>query len=495
MAIQSIDTEIIKAYFHSGQPDIPQKSAQEMKEFFDAMPKKVLIPKLNELIDELNSGGYGKSAYTIACENGFEGSEAEWLQSLKGATGKTGPKGDKGADATVKLSSQNDITEEGLYLVDGEYLLASPDIWDTDLSKPFEYTGNVNLLDKIDWNYDDSAIPNADKVENKGALWGVPLLKYANTQGDGNGATYILLRWDNTTLLVYSSDLADAVPWYADGFDLLGEGKINLSRLITEQYTVGLGEDICGNFAKISKYFKEGLNIEKLVTQRMEFTNALKGNKTGSAVLIDDPSPIAHELKVSVADVKSLPVTVKRYSKNLLPYPYKETSLKRNGITFTDNGDGTITVDGTSTEQWTTFSLVPSGVEIDLKDGVTYSILKTAIDNIKLYCQYKNENGETRWAQDNFVWSDAYEFVQCYLQIDKEGVNFDKITIYPQIEMGDKVTAYERYLPPESIVLKSKSIIEHIPALYPTTVLTADGATVSVEYNRDINKAFAKLEG
>ena len=29
----------------------------------------------------------GKSAYEIAVENGFEGSEAEWLESLKGANG------------------------------------------------------------------------------------------------------------------------------------------------------------------------------------------------------------------------------------------------------------------------------------------------------------------------------------------------------------------------------------------------------------------------
>lgn len=36
-------------------------------------------------------------------------------------------------------------------------------------------------------------------------------------------------------------------------------------------------------------------------------------------------------------------------AKNLLPYPYKETTLTRNGITFTDNGDGSITVNGTAT--------------------------------------------------------------------------------------------------------------------------------------------------
>ena len=38
----------------------------------------------------------GKSAYEIAVLHGFEGTEAEWLASLKGETGATGPQGEKG---------------------------------------------------------------------------------------------------------------------------------------------------------------------------------------------------------------------------------------------------------------------------------------------------------------------------------------------------------------------------------------------------------------
>lgn len=37
------------------------------------------------------------------------------------------------------------------------------------------------------------------------------------------------------------------------------------------------------------------------------------------------------------------------YSKNILPYPYVDTTKTTNGITFTDNGDGTITIRGTAT--------------------------------------------------------------------------------------------------------------------------------------------------
>jgi hypothetical protein len=36
---------------------------------------------------EVLKGADGKSAYEIACENGFSGSEIEWLESLKGEQG------------------------------------------------------------------------------------------------------------------------------------------------------------------------------------------------------------------------------------------------------------------------------------------------------------------------------------------------------------------------------------------------------------------------
>lgn len=42
-------------------------------------------------------GPEGKSAYQVAVDNGFVGSEKQWLESLKGAKGDRGAKGDKGA--------------------------------------------------------------------------------------------------------------------------------------------------------------------------------------------------------------------------------------------------------------------------------------------------------------------------------------------------------------------------------------------------------------
>ncbi len=48
-----------------------------------------------------SSGTNGKSAYEIAKDNGFTGTEKEWLESLKGADGKNGTNGTNGKDADM----------------------------------------------------------------------------------------------------------------------------------------------------------------------------------------------------------------------------------------------------------------------------------------------------------------------------------------------------------------------------------------------------------
>lgn len=46
--------------------------------------------------DKGDKGDAGLSAYQVAVQNGYSGTEAVWLTTLKGATGGVGPKGDVG---------------------------------------------------------------------------------------------------------------------------------------------------------------------------------------------------------------------------------------------------------------------------------------------------------------------------------------------------------------------------------------------------------------
>ena len=49
----------------------------------------------------------GKSAYEVAVENGFSGTETEWLASLKGATGAAGTDGKDGTDGKTPYIGDN----------------------------------------------------------------------------------------------------------------------------------------------------------------------------------------------------------------------------------------------------------------------------------------------------------------------------------------------------------------------------------------------------
>ena len=83
------------------------KTKDELKEMFST-GKKPTGTDFAELIE-----GIGESAYEIALANGFEGTETEWLESLKGADGSNGGKGSKG-DAGVGVKAiELTVDEEG----------------------------------------------------------------------------------------------------------------------------------------------------------------------------------------------------------------------------------------------------------------------------------------------------------------------------------------------------------------------------------------------
>ena len=72
------------------------------------------IKKLQETPSGSN-GNDGKSAYEIALDNGFKGSEQEWLESLKGPKGETGPQGEKG-----ETGEKGDKGDTGLQGIQGD---------------------------------------------------------------------------------------------------------------------------------------------------------------------------------------------------------------------------------------------------------------------------------------------------------------------------------------------------------------------------------------
>ena len=102
-------------------------------------------------------------------------------------------------------------------------------------------------------------------------------------------------------------------------------------------------------------------------------------------------------------------LTVKAASKNILPYPYYHTSYSRTGITWTDNGDGSISAKGTPTAAYSAGFALSKDTSL-LEDGVEYTLsFGFPVGDATCFILYADENGKDIYSR-NVVWSDKYTF-------------------------------------------------------------------------------------
>lgn len=177
-------------------------------------------------------------------------------------------------------------------------------------------------------------------------------------------------------------------------------------------------------------------------------------------------------------------------TRNLIPYPYAEKNKTMNGITFTDNGDGTVTVNGTATAN-ATFWLC-SGVKLDrLIAGSTYipSTGNSAIGSgVILMCNYEGTDG----VQKNFTTSEIGARTypsnttkdMLYLLV-QTGTTVNNAIIKPMLNEGDTALPYEPYFEglrdTKTTALKSEGAnLAHSISEGSNTTIT-DGVVTQIE--------------
>ena len=140
---------------------------------------------------------------------------------------------------------------------------------------------------------------------------------------------------------------------------------------------------------------------------------------------------------------------------NLLPYPYYESTKETDGITFTDNGDGSITVNGTS--QRTTimsFKIFRGWADFILPKGIYYfKSNPTTISSdgkYRMNIAFQNANGDT--LVDLLDGGNGKSFTltetayKCYCTIDvKPNVTLDNVTFRPMLNEGATALPFEPY--------------------------------------------------
>lgn len=152
--------------------------------------------------------------------------------------------------------------------------------------------------------------------------------------------------------------------------------------------------------------------------------------------------------------------------RNLIPYPYEESTKTENGITFTVNSDGSITANGTTTVNPSIFNLA----KISLNAG-TYALRSFANVANAGICQFyidipsepndRTGNGVTFTLQDDIVNKNVNIIVN-----PSQTVN--NLIFKPMLQFGTTATAYEPYI---SDTLSAETPIElaEYDVVYPET--------------------------
>lgn len=107
LRFHNVDIKVWKASSNTGVESTNEFQALE-KAISDA--NKAL--EIAQGLEGGGSGADGKSAYEIAVENGFEGTETEWLESLRGQDGQNGADGQNGQDGFSPIVEVSE-TENG----------------------------------------------------------------------------------------------------------------------------------------------------------------------------------------------------------------------------------------------------------------------------------------------------------------------------------------------------------------------------------------------
>lgn len=135
--------------------------------------------------------------------------------------------------------------------------------------------------------------------------------------------------------------------------------------------------------------------------------------------------------------------------KNLIPFPYYETTKTVNGITFTDNGDGTIAVDGTASSDAVFYfankkDIILSGNSFYLSgcpvggSGSTYDIVFVTFDENNTTISVYNDVGNGK----RVTVSENAKTVNIYIRI-RSGQTISNLIFHPQLELGSNPTEYE----------------------------------------------------
>lgn len=214
------------------------------------------------------------------------------------------------------------------------------------------------------------------------------------------------------------------------------------------------------------------------------------------------------EITVSGDDIIGQELTVNVSGKNLISYPYYETTKTINGITFSDNGDGTITVNGTATAK-SNFWLYPINKDfMGLCDGIKYTLSGNSCVTGDIQLSLGQYSG-TKWVSAvndigngktfNISHNSNYDNLSLSIYV-AAGAVLENIIIHPQIELGNTATDYEPYhgstttITPDSNPYIVPNDIRQQEGLNVVSVSEGEISVTGVRKNAAVKKIWDKID-
>lgn len=427
---------------------------------------------------------YGKSAYTLAVEEGFEGTLGEWLLSLRGSRGIYVGSGEMPEYADIQIDPDSEDVD---YVVVQNTGKSQASVMSQKASSESfagalkgSASGEAVRLDDI------SSIEHTMKVSvDVKSLFDIGALEPTVPSHEGStwiaevGTNHIKIDSPGSLLKMYTNTnktLRDICPslevgkTYTVGADIAGSLSVEAVLLTT----IGFGQ------APVEWMFGTARTITEADLDLYVFFGV--PSRDGDSVTLSNIRVIEGE--------NDIEVKVGVYGKNLSKRQPTGKTQTLNGVTFTVNEDGSVHTVGKATATVSFIINTASQLLPVLKDGVKYVVGKDCILSYK-------DNGTTKYAATSITWSSAYTSPSFYIQL-YSGTSRDG-DIYPQIEIGASSadrSAYEEYQEPQWFTPNADGTVDGIVDTGKTMTLLTDtaGVPVKIEYNRDITKAFTKLE-
>lgn len=248
------------------------------------------------------------------------------------------------------------------------------------------------------------------------------------------------------------------------------------------------------NTPSTQKWVKDKIKVSSNVV-----TDELASAKYGTSLIVLNDAGNYEIPELKIESVSASSVNVISSNKNILGIDLITSTI--NGVEIKNNGDGTITLNGTSSDA-IEVDLNGSSTNVDMlyliKDNTNYAISGLTNNvSLSLYSFDGTDRTLIGSYNGNLNLSSSYAITQTVLSIPS-GVTFENTVIKPQIELGE-ATSFIKHEATSSIGIlnDNECYIDGLRSYEDKTIIMIDGeVTSSVKYytKQYLNKKFAEIE-